>query len=508
MIPFKTKKINKIILIQPPAFVLKDKSDMNPNVPLGLAYIAAVLERKGYEVRLLDAFIEGLENEEEVDNERVLLGLTPSQIRQEIKDFSPQVVGVSSLFTMQRKNAHAVCKIAKEVDNSIITVMGGSHPSAEPVMVLQDPVVDFVVLGEGEQVIVDLLRYLEHGGDISEIDGLGFRSNSKIVINEKKKFIEDLDSIPFPARHLLPMDRYFQSKMSHGLNRRTPYASILTSRGCPFECTFCSTHKVWSKRYRARSAANVLSEIKYLVDTYGIKELLFEDDNMLLDKNRAHDIFDVMIKEKFDLIWRTPNGVAVVTLDEEMLDKMKASGCYQIGLGVESGNKFVLNTIIKKPVDLEKARLIVKYARKIGIEAIVFLVVGMPGETLEQMRDSFSFVRSLGLYNAQHVSIATPYPGSKLYDICKDRGYFKKDFDFDQLSIRKPTIDTENWNGEDVVMLISQERRKNYLQLFFKNPILFFKALIPERLKLKIRKKIKYKKAYDVYSGFKKEIGI
>ena len=370
-------------------------------------------------------------------------------------------------------------------------------------MVFNDHAVDFVVLGEGERVVLDLLQHLEEDGDVSRIDGLGFRSNGRTVINEKKRFIEDLDSLPFPARHLLPMEKYFRSKMAHGLNRKSPHASILTSRGCPFKCTFCSTHKVWSRRYRTRSAANILNEIRYLVDTYGIKELLFEDDNMLLDRKRAFDIFEGIIRERFDLIWRTPNGIAVATLDEVLLDKMKLSGCYQIGLGVESGNKSVLEAIIKKPVDLEKIPRLVKHARKIGIEVILFLVVGMPGETLGQIKETFRFARSLGLCNAQHISMATPYPGTELYNICKDRKYFKKDFDFDHLSIRNPNIDTEDWRGEDVIRLVSQERKKNQLRCIFKDPMLFFKSLVPNQIKIKIKKRIRHKKAQNVYIGFK-----
>jgi len=239
-----------------------------------------------------------------------------------------------------------------------------------------------------------------------------------------------------------------------------------------------------------------------LIDNFGIKEFLFEDDNLLLNKNRALDIFNGMIKERFDLIWRAPNGVAISTLDKELLDKMKASGCYQIGIGLESADKFVLDTIIKKPLDLEKIPSLVKYAKQIGIEVIIFLVVGMPGETLKQMKTTFRFARSLGLYDTQHISIATPYPGSELYDICKERNYFREDFDFDHLSIRKPNIDTENWKGEDVMRLISQQRKINQLHCLFKNPILFFKALAPELLKVKIKKKIRYRRALDVYTGF------
>ena len=493
-------KIKRVMLVQPPVFALKNKSDINPNVPLGLAYIAAVLEREGYEIKILDAFIEGLENEKEINSERVLIGLPFDEIKNRIKHFNPQVVGVSSLFTLQRKNAHAICKIVKEVKRDIITIMGGPHPTAEPEEVAKDSNVDFVVLGEGEAVLVDLLRYLKSGKDPKEIDGLAFSAPEGVIINRKQKFIEDLNSIPFPARHLLPMDKYFRSKFSHGKNRRSPYASILTSRGCPFQCTFCATHKVWSRKYRTRSAKNVLDEIKELVKRYGIKELLVEDDNMLLDKNRANQILDGLVSEKFDLIWRTPNGVAVATLDCEMLDKMKKSGCYQIGIGVESGSKFVLDNIIKKPVDLKKIPPLVKHARRIGIDVVIFLVVGMPGETLEQMRESFNFARSLGLYDAQHVSIATPYPGSELYDICKEQKLFRKDFDFDRLSIHKPHINTKDWNGEEVIKLICEERKKSQLHCLFRNPMLFLKALIPLKVKEGIKKQIGYQTAQDVYS--------
>ncbi|HPM43487.1 MAG TPA: cobalamin-dependent protein, partial [Candidatus Omnitrophota bacterium] len=325
------REIKKILLIQPPAFVLDDKSDMNPNVPLGIAYIAGVLEERRYEVKILDAFVEGLENEIPVDEGRVLIGLTSDQIEKAIKECKPDVVGVSSLFTMQRRNAHNVCAIAKKAAPGTVVVMGGAHPSAEPEMVLKDPNVDFVVIGEGEMVMAELMKRLGEGSGLSDLDGIAFRDGGKIKVNRKQEYVKDLDALPLPARHLLPMNKYFKFKKSHGINRRSPYASIVTSRGCPFGCTFCSTHIVWGRLYRARSAENVLKEIRHLVKEYGIRELLFEDDNLTLNRERAFEIFRGMVNEKFDLIWRTPNGVAVKTIDEEMLVIMKESGCYQLG---------------------------------------------------------------------------------------------------------------------------------------------------------------------------------
>ncbi len=497
----KNKAVNKVLLIQPPAFVLKDKSDMNPNVPLGIAYVAATLEKSGYQVKIIDAFLEGLEQEYLYDNERVLIGLNREQIEREIKDFAPDVVGISSLFTMQRKNAHMVCEIVKNVSEQIIVIMGGAHPTAEPELVLKDKNVDYVVLGEGEMVMGGLLQRLDQRKDVSNIGGLAFRDGDKIIVNRNREFIKDLDALPFPARHLLPMHKYFQFKKSHGINKKSPYASIVTSRGCPFGCTFCSTHTVWGKKYRYRSAGNVLKEIRHLVDTYGIKELLFEDDNLTLNKPRAIEIFDGMVKQGFNLVWRTPNGIAVSTLDEKLLLKMKESGCYQLGIPVESGSQRVLNEIIKKPVLLTNLPRIVKFARKIGIDIVLFLIVGMPGETIEEMKKTFRFSRSLGIFDKQHISIATPYPGSELYDICLKNGYFSKDFHFDRLSIRNVNIETGEWKKQDILDLIKRERRRNHLHCLFIDPILFLKAVIPENIKQAVKKHLKPKTCLTVYSN-------
>lgn len=493
-----SRRVARVMLIQPPAYVLKDKSDMNPNVPLGLAYLAAVLEKSGYEVNVLDAFMEGLDNEIRVDDERVLIGLGDQQIEKRLKDFKPDVVGVSSLFTMQRKNAHRMCAIAKNVLRDVIVIMGGAHPTAEPRMVLEDMHVDYVIRGEGELALSELLDCLKCGKDFSNVDGLCSRLNGGLVIKEKKTFIENLDSLYFPARHLLPMEKYFLFKKSHGANKRTPYASIVTSRGCPFGCTFCSTHMVWGRHYRFRTARNVLDEIRFLVQRYGIKELLFEDDNLTLNRVRAVEIFQGLIREKFYLIWRTPNGISVDTLDEELLDLMKESGCYQLGFAIESGCQQVLDTIIKKPMELVKAQRLVKYAKKIGIEVILFLVVGMPGETLKEMRATFRFARSLGSID-QHISIATPYPGSALFEICKEKGFFAKGFNYDRLSIRKPNIETPDWSGQELMELIKEERRKSNLCCGFSDPVLFLKALVPESIKSRIKRWLKYPHAINVY---------
>ena len=201
--------INKVLLIQPPAYTDNNRRNMNPNLPLGIAYIAAVLEQEGYEVDMLDAFIEGWNNSTRIDDETILVGMSYDKISQYITDSSPDLVGVTSMFTSQRKNAHKIAEIVKNIDLSIPVVFGGAHPTAVPKTVISDTNIDFVILGEGENSIVPLINAIKNGGDFLMLDGIAYKSDSgQDVVLDKTNHIEDLDTIPFPARHLLPIEKY------------------------------------------------------------------------------------------------------------------------------------------------------------------------------------------------------------------------------------------------------------------------------------------------------------
>ena len=307
--------IQKILLIQPPCTITRDYTkEIQP--PLGLAYIAAVLE-KDYDVAILDAAVEGWAIECPEGEGAFRYGLSFDEIKARIAAFKPDVVGVSCLFSMQAANAHRVCRLVKEAASRIITVMGGAHPTALPETVLKDTAVDYVVIGEGEETTRQLLAGLQGGEDISRLDGIAFRRDNAVTVNPKTSFIQDLDALPFPARHLLPMQEYFRINMPHGVTtRRSPNTSLITSRGCPAQCVFCSIHPIWGKTFRPRSPENVLAEIRLLITTYGIRELQFEDDNLTFDQKRANRLFDLMIEQRLDMLWTTPNGVAMWALDE------------------------------------------------------------------------------------------------------------------------------------------------------------------------------------------------
>jgi len=271
----------KILLIQPPLKLFRFEI---PSVvpPLGLAYIAAVLEQE-HDVAILDAVVEGRQHS---CGDMVHLGLTFDEIYREIKKQSPDIVGIGCLFSSQYEAAMRIAEIAKKHNTKVI--IGGSHPSSQPEETMQDKNIDFIVLGEGEETSKQLINAIKNGKSLEKIDGIAYRKHGKIKVNPRKTWIKNLDSLPLPARHLLNMKKYFASKTSHGPElMRTPYTSMITSRGCPFNCVFCSIHTIWGRAWRPRKPEKVVDEIEFLINEYGIREVHFEDDNISLDRKRT-----------------------------------------------------------------------------------------------------------------------------------------------------------------------------------------------------------------------------
>ena len=446
-----------VLLIQPPITITKGEV-LGITQPLGLAYLASVIEQNGHHVEILDTIVEGY-NFRCYENGLIRIGLKWNSIQKEVERFHPDLVGITCPYTLMDKEMRTVAALVKNVDHNIPVVVGGAHPSCMPEYVIRDPNIDFLVIGEGEMIFLDLIKKIDENVSCLDIKGLWSKVDGKIEKNAKREFIKDLDSIPFPAWHLLPIEKYIKIGQAHGSQKRKRFASIITSRGCPGNCVFCSIHSVWGYNWRARTPENVVSEIEKLVSEYKIREIHFEDDNLTLSKQRMAKICDLIIERNLDISWTTPNGVAVNTLDLDLLEKMKKSGCYQLSFGIESGDPYVLREIIHKPINLGTVRTVIDWSKKLGIWTHGFFVLGFPGESSENIRHTITFAKESNLDSANFF-IATPYPGTQLYFLASSRRLLKNDFKLVKLRTMDAAMDTEYYTAKELTGL----QKKAYLE--------------------------------------------
>jgi len=443
--------MRKVLLLNSPVFTSGDGEtfDINPLPPVGMAYLSTALKKEGFQVKILDVTLDGRNNHRKIGRELYYVGLEYSEIKKIISDYSPDFVGISAMFSRQAEIYKDITKLTKEISKKIITIMGGAHTTVDPYSVLEDENADFILMGEADITFPQLLKTIENAGDYKNIDGIGYRQNGKPVIVPKSTYIADLDDLGFPDWDEVKLEKYFGLKHSHGTRTKTRFAPIVTSRGCPYNCVFCSAKKVWGRQYRPRSAENVVKELIWLKEKYDIEEIMIEDDNLTLDPKRAEKIFDLIIENNLNITWDTPNGIAAWTLNEKLVKKMVQSGCRKINIAIESGNQYHLKHNIRKPVNLDKVEEIVKIIKRYDVELGVYLVFGIPSETKEMIFDSYRFVGKIGVYDP-FISIATPYFGTELYDICEGKGYLKRDVTTETFYIRSFSIETEELSKRDI----------------------------------------------------------
>ncbi len=470
------KKINKVMLLFPTGKVLKWRFH-HCEIPMGLAYLAAVL-RNDFDVKVLDGRAK-FQRMVPKNSKWEYFGFTPKEIVEQVKTYSPDVVGISCLSSFHFPDVVDLFERVKKIDNDIITVTGGTHPTflADEVMKKHSSI-DFIVMGEGEDTFYQLLMNINSEKEYDALDGLAFRNNGTYQINPKTKYIEDLDALPYPAFDLFPLDFYEKKSIPFSVTFRSKKTiPILTSRGCSAQCIFCASKNYWGKRYRMRSAENVLDEIEYMVKKHGVEEIQFIDDNLTLDKNRARKIFQGLIDRNINIHWNTPNGIAVWTLDEQMLKLMKASGCYELTVAFESGDQEVLKNIIKKPLDLKYAKKMVNKMKDLDIQVHSFFISGFPGETKEQIKRSFAFAKTMDLDSAWFF-VANPTPGSELYEICKNEGYINDDFSFENIEYSLSHIKNKEFTPREMEKLIITQFNNYNLGQMVKHPIRFLKKYL------------------------------
>ena len=468
-----TKPIKKVLLIFPPVRLYRETMKLVFS-PLGVAYIAAYV-RNEVDVRILDAAAEGFDHEIILDEDFIQFGLSIDEVKRRIADYKPDVVGVTCLFSSVFPVVREVCRAAKSVDPNILTITGGAYPTFMTEYCLEEESLDAVAKGEGELIMMEIIRARREGRPLSGIDGLGVKEDGRVVINPKTKWIDDLDTVSFPARDLLPMELYKKIGVPHSFSASSrANAPLVTSRGCPAHCIYCSSTKFWGNRYRFRSAQNVLDEIGELIEKYGIEEIQFEDDNLTANRKRAKEIFQGIIDRGYKIKFNFPNGVALWTLDEELVDLIVKAGAYEMTLAFESGCQDVLKDIVKKPLNLEKARQITKYIRGKKLRTNAFYIFGFPGETREQMQQTFAFANEMKTDTA-YFFVANPLPGTAMYELARDRGMLRGDFNFENLTFTRSAYHSGIFPPGELEHMAGREFLKYNFRSFFRHPFVLFK---------------------------------
>jgi anaerobic magnesium-protoporphyrin IX monomethyl ester cyclase len=398
----------KVLLINPPYGAEerygRDLGKFGPlNEPLGLAYLAANLERGGHEVSILDA---------------PAMGLTAADLPRAIGRRGYQVIGVTMLTPMYARSVEVV-KAVRKAFPTVTIVVGGAHPTILPrETLLENREIDFAVIGEGEVILLELVEALEKGDSVEPVAGLVYRSRGDVHINPPPEFVSNLDDLPMPARHLLPMDAYH---MTRSRTQSTHAFTVSVARGCPFNCAFCC--RIFGRKVRHHSVDRIIGEIGILVDRYGAREINMEADTLTLNKSFVFSLCDGLMDSGLSkkIIWTCESRVDTVT--EEMLKKMKEAGCWQISYGVETGSQRLLD-LIHKDITLERIETTFALTKGIGISIRGFYMLGLPTETREESLRTISFAKKLDAAWSQF-TLFTPFPGAELYGLAIQEGGLK-----------------------------------------------------------------------------------
>ncbi|MBI2042704.1 MAG: radical SAM protein [Candidatus Nealsonbacteria bacterium] len=393
--------MENILLIMPP-FSMKERYGRGIEKigsclpPLGLLYLGAALENNGFKPKILDTQLHNWTMEETIER---------------CAGQSPDVAGLYCNTSNYRHTLELAQGIKEKLHIPII--FGGPHVTIRPLEVLSNNCVDYIVIGEGELSLVELLNGLKTKTDLRAVKGIGFKENGEAVITPRRELIRELDSLPFPARHLVPLLSYRPSPNQY---KRTPMTTMMVSRGCPYNCTFCNTEAIWTRKYRIRSVQSVIKEIKHLIDNYGIKEINFWDDVWGLNREWIEEFCETILREKIDLTWSCE--CRVNTIARDLLEKMKKAGCRCIFFGIESLDPEILEAVNKR-ITIEQITQALSWTKEAGIESRANFILGLPKETPEKVR---KMLKTLCKLNPDYVkfNILTPYPETALYKEIKE----------------------------------------------------------------------------------------
>lgn len=403
---------------------------LHPDPPLGVMYIAAVL-REIADVEIMDMSV--LKN----------LG----EVAAALEKAKPDIVGISTE-TVYAKSALKVAEMAKQLFPECSVHMGGPHPSVLPENTLQDKNIDAVVLGEGERTIVDMVNAIGNGDSLTNVKGIGFKQDGKMIFTEKRDFIENLDELPYPARDLMPMQAYL-NEIPHP-PMPYPSTSMVVGRGCPYNCSFCqpTCHLMFGKKIRYRSPEKCVDEMELLVEKYRVKGVSIQDDLLTMNKKWAITFCEQIIDRGIDVSWRCNSRIN--TINDEVLKMMRKAGCINIKFGVESGSQKILDAM-NKGITVAQTEKAFELCRLNGIAPLANLMIGYPGENMEDLGMTLELVKRIEPDHIE-ISITSPVFGTYLYEMAKSKGILLIENDFDKFE-RSYTgaLKLENLTEEDLL---------------------------------------------------------
>jgi anaerobic magnesium-protoporphyrin IX monomethyl ester cyclase len=463
----------RLMLINPPQKYFGKSLGFNSYFPVGLLSLAANV-RDICDVKIFDCLIEKFSIFE--DGDFTIYGSSDEDIKGTISEFDPHIVGICIPFSSQSNNGKRVAELCKEVDSSITIIIGGPHPSVQYKSLLEENYCDYAAVGEGEISLRDFMCEVSErlstsnrvfsAGQEKEIiknskftvDGFAYLHN-KGLSYRPVPVLDDLDQLPFPAYDLINLDSYLESpylyKSRSGIGQKS--ISMITSRGCPYECVFCSISQHMGRKYRYHSPKYTLDHIEHIINTMGIKNFHFEDDNLTLHRRHFRRILNGILERNIHIAWDTPNGIRADSLSRDTMKLMKKAGAKVLQIAIESGNETVLNDIIKKDSKIAPYYDVAKWCHELDITLGAFYVIGFPGETKQDMEDTTNLALELfTLYNVFPILLfATPLYGTELYLTAKDLGLIADDINDDEFATAtqfygEPLIHTEDFSKDDL----------------------------------------------------------
>ena len=429
----------EVLLVNPPEIQSKYSEFLGLTAPpLGLAYIAAVLEENSIKVKILDA---------------PALNMDFYKYRQTVSKLNVDVLGVQTT-TPTISQALQVAQITKEEHPDCVVTLGGYHATFMSHQLLQqNDFVDMIVRNEGEYTTLDVVNAIENDKPLKNIDGINYRDGNILIETPQRPPIENLDALPFPARHLLPMGQY----MIFG--RKQQLATMICSRGCPMGCSFCASSAMHGRRARFRSPENAVDELEQIVDDYRVNMIGFMDDTFTLYPKWVNKFCELIAKRGVDVRWGCT--ARVDRMGKQLLNRMKEAGCRTLLLGVESGNQEILNNV-QKGATIDQARQTFKLARDIGMHTIASMTVGLPGETKVTADETMNFTRKMNPDYAIF-SLATPYPGTKFFDLAEKMGLIKVK-DWTHFNLIMPVLETTEFSLDELRAMQTKAFRDFYMR--------------------------------------------